>query len=360
MAFELFVAVDWSGAESKRTGKDSVWIAHALAGEDIATLNPDTREKAMAFIRERLVASVQEGKRALVMCDFAYGYPAGVSDLLGLEGAMPPWRKIWQHIRRLVDDAGGDENNCCDRWAVANSLNAAARNAGAPLCAPWWGRPDWTTMNVTLNRLPREVRNSAPFAQGGREKRGAERRDICRQRGIGPPNHPHLGMTSPGFPVVAGNRNIREFRHAERGQGAQSSFKICGNGSVGSQVLTGLPYLERLRSDPELVRSKVWPFETGFRDVSCESNDTLVVHAEIFPSTVSQDAARMPEAVRNAVNDCKQVWTVVDHARRLQEVGRLGPYFGVPAWAEGVPTLQDELKSSEGSILFAGRYLAAD
>ncbi len=60
---------------------------------------------------------------------------------------------------------------------------------------------------------------------------------------------------------------LAELRETERrascpGSSPKSVWQLFGNGSVGSQALTGIPVLARLRDDPALApHSRVWPFE---------------------------------------------------------------------------------------------------
>jgi hypothetical protein len=78
----------------------------------------------------------------------------------------------------------------------------------------------------------------------------------------------------------------------------QTTFKLWGNGSVGSQFLTGIPVLERLRR--EFRREiAVWPFER---------KPARIVLAEVWPSLWDDSLED------HAVKDARQVITV---ARKL-------------------------------------------
>jgi precorrin-8X/cobalt-precorrin-8 methylmutase len=62
---------------------------------------------------------------------------------------------------------------------------------------------------------------------------------------------------------------------------AQPCWKLLGAGSVGGQVLTGIPVVRTLRDDPRWrERAAVWPFETGLGAPA----DARVVFAEVYPS----------------------------------------------------------------------------
>ena len=63
--------------------------------------------------------------------------------------------------------------------------------------------------------------------------------------------------------------------------GAQPCWKLIGAGSVGGQVLTGIPVVRALRDDPRWAdRARIWPFETGFG----VPDDARIVFAEVWPS----------------------------------------------------------------------------
>jgi hypothetical protein len=67
---------------------------------------------------------------------------------------------------------------------------------------------------------------------------------------------------------------------------AKRFFRLFGTASVGSQSLTGIARLHRLRNDPKLAAvSAVWPFETGWTaKAKWLPAHVLVLHAEIYPS----------------------------------------------------------------------------
>jgi hypothetical protein len=71
-----------------------------------------------------------------------------------------------------------------------------------------------------------------------------------------------------------------------------------GTGSVGSQVLTGIPRLESIRFDSQFTRcSAVWPFETGWAPATglWLDSDVRVLHAEIYPSV----RAPLPDPIKD-------------------------------------------------------------
>jgi precorrin-8X/cobalt-precorrin-8 methylmutase len=224
--FDTFVMVDWSAAAVPRTGRDSVWICwHALDGERLA--NPATRHAAKSLLAEWLAAATARGERVLLGFDFPFGYPKGFAARLGLPG--PPWRAVWDEIARLIKD---DENNANNRFDVAAAFNE--RISGGQF--PFWGCPS----------VPARPCLAPRHHRGHEQNRLAERRLID-----------------------------------EYMRGAQPCWKLLGAGSVGGQVLTGLPVVRALRDDPRWSdRARIWPYETGLQP----SPDGAVVMAEVYPS----------------------------------------------------------------------------
>jgi hypothetical protein len=69
----------------------------------------------------------------------------------------------------------------------------------------------------------------------------------------------------------------------------QPGWKLLGTGSAGSQALTGIPVVRRLRDDPLLAaRAQVWPFETGLRPLGRAETSGRLIFAEIYPSGRTQ------------------------------------------------------------------------
>jgi precorrin-8X/cobalt-precorrin-8 methylmutase len=273
-AFDDYVVVDWSANAAPKTGRDSIWWC--VAGWEGPELrwqrpaNPPTRRQAEAQLRDALLARVRARRSVLVGFDFSYGYPAGVAAGLGLE---PSWRAIWRDLRRrIVDEQETRERN--NRFEVAAEFNR--RLGGA---APFWGAPEAAT-------------------------------------------GPHLSARKPPPPWP-----VAEFRLAERVvRGPKSAFQLQGAGSVGGQVLMGLPTLERLRDDPELAAaSTVWPFETGPALPPRREGDGRIVHAEVYPSLYTHGAPA------SWINDEAQVLALAGLFASLDGAGRIAPLFAAPA-----------------------------
>jgi len=268
--FDAYMMVDWSAAAVPRTGKDSIWIClgeRRGKGLRLAALdNPPTRAAAKVRLTELLADLRRRGLKTLAGFDFPFGYPEGFARALGLKG--PAWRAAWDEVTRLIDDGDDNANN---RFEVGAALN---RRLGAP--GPFWGCP--------ARRSNRHLATHRPDAYG--RGRLAERR--------------------------IGERYIT---------GPQPVWKLAYTGSVGSQMLMGLPVVDALRRDPGLG-ARVWPFETGLRPLDGAALDgCATVLAEIYPSLVA------PQSVTGAVKDALQVQAMVGHLKALDDEGRLSPLF---------------------------------
>ena len=266
--------VDWSAAATPRKGKDSIWWALLRRKKGMVRMtcreNPSTRHAATERLANVLNKIARDGDRVLVGFDFPFGYPTGTAARLGMPGL--PWRHMWQAIADDLDDAPDNSNNRID---VAERLNK--KLSGEPF--PFWGN----------------VREEERFYLVRRGRR----------------------------PHKCGD--LTEWRLCDkRAKTTSSVWQLAGAGSVGSQVLTGIPRILQLRTDPRLAMiSQIWPFETGLR----YDPRPQIVFAEVYPSLVE------PAPERNLVKDAKQVRTIAAHFASLDEAGALGALF------EGDPTL---------------------
>src|SRR5262245_52185310 len=137
-AFNSYVMVDWSAASAPRLGRDSIWIAvaerrrgKAPAGGAARTalVNLRTRSEASAWLEARIAVLAKEG-RVLVGFDFPFGYPAGTSARLGLNGTA--WRSLWTELAEKILDRPDNANN---RFDVAEEWNRRICNEAFP----FWG-----------------------------------------------------------------------------------------------------------------------------------------------------------------------------------------------------------------------------
>jgi hypothetical protein len=265
--FDAYIIVDWSAARTPKTGRDSIWVCR-LDRDGETVVNPPTRQAAREVLAEMLARASERGDRLVAGFDFPFGYPAGFAARLGLAG----WRAVWNEIARLIEDRPDNDNN---RFAVAALLNE--RVSGGTF--PFWGRP---------------VLMESMF--------------------LGPKHHRR--HDSDG---------LREKRLIDTWMvGAQPCWKLIGAGSVGGQVLTGIPVVRALRDDSRWADgARVWPFETGL-DLP---DDARIVFAEVWPSWWKSCAKLGPP------NDKAQVRTVARIFAASDRAGELRSWF--------TPTISD-------------------
>ncbi len=242
--------------------------------QESTCFNAPTRETATCHLRERLRGLHREGKRVLVCFDFAYCYPQCDES----KKFAADFGQLTARLKEIVRDESNNENN---RFSVANDLNHAVDATSGE--GPFWGRP--VTGHAAQLKFLRQTK-----------------------------------------PLDWMNRkSLKEFRVVEerlRKKGGRpfSVWQLFGNGSVGSQVLVGLPRVHSLRHDQELAsHSRVWPFETGW--TTSFAPEIRIVHAEFWPRAIDVDESLHP------VRDASQVLSCVKWAASLDSLGRLGSFF---------------------------------
>lgn len=217
----------------------------------------------MAEITDVLAALSAAGERVLIGFDFPFGYPAGSAARLGVAGDVP-WRATWRAVAEMLDDGPDNANN---RFDVAAALNR--RLAADDGLARFWGHPH---------------------------------------------GHRYAGLAARKPEMDAGRR-----RAEQRVPRAKTVWQLNGAGSVGGQVLTGLPRLLALRDDARLGgKTTVWPFETGLRAPAPEPGGVVI--AEVYPSLIAADP-------REAVKDAGQVRAVVRDLADHDRTGTLAAQF---------------------------------
>ena len=275
--FDTHIVVDWS-ARSKpspaKPTKDAIWWAAARTdGGGITVDEPAyvrTRHKALDRLAGLIAGELDAGRRVLVGFDFPFGYPAGVArQLTGQDSALA----LWDWLAARIKDG---EDNANNRYAVAEAINAAYPGLG-----PLWGRPStWDYPAI-------------PVRASERSKRGA---------------HP------------------AECRVADRyATGAKTVWQLAYAGSVGSQMLLGLPALKRLIEHPLIAgHAAIWPFQTGLR-----VPEAPAVIAEVYPSLLRGEVSARKG--RDEILDSAQVRVNADAFARLDAQGGLAPLFtGAP------------------------------
>ena len=269
--FDTHIVVDWSARNTPSPAapsKDAIWIGVERDAKAEPPRYFRTRHEAIGYLADTLATEAGMGRRILVGFDFPFGYPAGVAQrICGSNRALDLWDWFAGHV---VDN----HDNASNRFVVAERINALYEGVG-----PFWGKLD-------AKDYP-----GIPVKQSEREGEG----------------HPP------------------ERRHADtRAKGAKTVWQVAYAGSVGSQVILGLPALAALRSDPRLSgRIAVWPFETGL-----EVPEAQVVLAEVYPSLWQAKAHR--ERREDEVMDSAQVRVTAAELAGLDARGDLAMAFRGP------------------------------
>ena len=229
-----------------------------------------TRHEALDRLARLIAGELDAGRQVLVGFDFPFGYPAGVAEhLTGKASAIA----LWDWLAAQIQDAPNNANN---RYDVAAAINAAYPGLG-----PFWGRPlAWPYPTIPVRASERTEQTAHP----------PERR-ICDIRAVG----------------------------------AKTVWQLAYTGSVGSQMLLGLPALKRLVEDPRIAgRAAIWPFQTGLR-----TPYEPAVIAEVYPSLLKDEVrARRRE---DEILDSAQVRINADAFARLDASGGLAPLLMGPS-----------------------------
>ena len=274
--FQTYVVVDWSARSKpspKNPTKDAIWWVVARIAGGVEVEEPQyarTRHEALDRLGRLIAGEVDAGRRVLMGFDFPFGYPAGVAKHLT---GKAPALALWDWLTAEIEDGPDNGNN---RYEVAAAINAAYSGLG-----PFWGRPStWDYPTIPVRASARTEQAHHP----------PERR-ICDVRA----------------------------------KGAKTVWQLAYAGSVGSQMLLGLPALTRLKADPCIAnRARVWPFETGLR-----TPDAPAVIAEVYPSLL-RDEVRARQG-QGEILDSAQVRVNADAFARLDASGGLAPLFaGAP------------------------------
>ena len=296
--FDAYVVADWTAAETKKTGDNSLWIG--VAKRDVRfRLYSETHNVATRAEGEKLLASIladhrKRGDQVLVGFDFNLGYPAGTAARLKLAEDQAPWRAMWKFIAANVVDKADNTNN---RYQVAAKMNRLMTDEAWPL----WG---------------------APAKQAQR----------------------WLTTTKP----PQGSGDIPEFRATEiaarKGKlQPKSVWQMHGAGAVGGQTLVGVPAVRRLLESLGPAGA-VWPFGTGWRELTPADVEPLSVLAvEVWPSIF--DAKPNPGEIK----DQAQVRVAAETFAQMDDRGDLAKAFAPPKDAS--PELIAQVEGEEGWIL---------
>lgn len=281
--FDVYCTVDWSANATPKVGADSIWVSELVAGGEPTAINVRTRQAAEQHLRDLIARHA--GRRVLLGFDFPLGYPVGFAAAAGLVGASP-WLAACEYLANAITD---DEHNRNNRWQVAADLNARLPELR------FWGCP--------------------PSCAGE-----------------------HLTARRPLSPAARSVRLTEASLRSHSGRAPFTVWQLLGAGSVGSQVLTGLPVAHRLRQSERVA---VWPFDTGFGPDPGAGRPDSVVIAEVWPSTV-EPGSEWPK-------DRAQVLALARGFALLDAAGGLGAAFTPAVTVDDARVAIDE----EGWVLDA-------
>lgn len=264
--FARFVTVDWSGGNDTgpRPRKDAIWIGESGAEGDADPVYRRNRTLAEAWLTDRIDAALRAGERLLVGFDFPFGYPSGFAQ--ALTGRRDPLA-VWSWLAERIEDLPKANN----RFDVAAGINRTLAEGRGP----FWGNG----LGRDIDGLPR---TKATYLNPFPERRTSE----------------------------------------ARARGAFTCWQLSGAGAVGSQVLMGLPVLERLRRH-FAGRIAVWPFEPLDRPVAL---------LEIWPTLI--DPVVRAQTGADDIRDAVQVRLLARALSRLAPT-RLNAMLSVEAPEEG-------------------------
>ncbi len=292
MRFDSFLIVDWSGGGDRgpRPKKDAIWSALLRPGAAPQTEYHRSRAVAEPRLAEILDAERAAGRRVLAGFDFPFAYPAGfAARITGTPDPLALWD--WFAARLPADAPPGE------RFHLAGGINA-----GFPGTGPFW----FNGLSRDVDHLPRK----------GRERQGHGQRP-CR----------HVETLTPG---------------------TFTCWQMGGAGAVGSQVMTGMAALARLRARfaHDLA---VWPFQP---------RDAGLLLVEIWPSLIAGPVRAVMAADPAAIKDQVQVSLLAVTLAALDAQGRLepaldaatGPDLAEEGWILGAGA-EDDFRATAAAVL---------
>jgi len=258
---------DWSGGNDRGPTpvKDAIWACRADRDGVCDPVYLRNRQAAESWLTECIEAELSAGRRLCLGFDFPFGYPAGFGE--GLIGTTDPLA-LWDWFQDRIEDAPKSNN----RFDLAGRINRTFGGNG-----PFWA-----------NGLKRDI-DGLPRTKAGYQNPFPERRTV---------EH-----------------------HAK---GSFTCWQMAGAGSVGGQVMMGLPVLSRLRHR-FAGQVAAWPFEPL---------DAPVALVEIWPSL------NLGAGPADMIKDAWQVQQVAAGLARMSAADlRAGLDIDAPVegWILGVP-----------------------
>lgn len=299
--FDAYIVADWTAAETKKLGDNSLWIG--VAKRDVRfrlyteTHNVATRAEGEALLNSLLAEHRKRGDRVLIGLDFNFGFPAGTAARLKLEGT--PWQALWKFLAGNVVDKPDNTNN---RYQVAAKMNRLMTDEAWP----FWGAPAKQAQRWLTTTKPSQGTGGIP------EFRATE--DAARK-----------GRLQP-----------------------KSVWQMHGAGAIGGLTLVGVPMLRRLL-DTLGASADVWPFGTGWRELTEADIEPLsAVVVEVWPALYEAKRSVNAEGVKEYKTQA-QVRAAAEAFARMDDAGDLQKAFAPPAGAD--EALIAQVESEEGWIL---------
>lgn len=325
--FDTYVMVDWSASSerSKKPKKDAIWWAVHPLGDagpwfkeldrekqrdgndsvfylgDGVQIYEQTRRTAIESIQKFLL-HIARKRRVLIGFDFAFGYPHGFARRITRTDSA---REVWRWMSERIIDT---HENCNNRFAVAGELNREiVHQVNKEISVkehrvsygPFWGAPSARECVPLTN----------PYGQSQRS----------------------WPRTQFGFE----SKRLTDKMATD----AKSMFQLHYTGSVGSQVLMGLPWLQYLihllRAEKETVGPcVVWPFDTGF-SMQPKGRGPGIVIVEIYPSLLGRKKDVSPDYLQDKeIWDQAQVRLNAEAFALLDVEGWLERLFRIPEMAK--------------------------
>lgn len=257
IGFDTIVITDWSGGNDRgaRPTKDAIWSAVVRNGRAAPSVYHRNRGVAETWLADLFAAELAAGRRVFAGFDFPFGYPDGFA--ARVTGSPDPLL-LWDWFAAHLEDAPAGNN----RFHLAGRINACFPGTG-----PFW----FNGLKDDIPALPRKGR--------ARRDHGMAERRLCEMRA----------------------------------KGAFTCWQMGGAGAVGSQVMTGMAKLSRLRARfPGKVA--VWLFQPL---------DAPIALVEVWPSLFADDVRRAtgPDDIKDEV----QVRTLAARIAAMQSRGSLVP-----------------------------------
>lgn len=266
VAFDTVITVDWSGGVQKSVSPcaDAIWVSIARDGHQFAPLYFRSRQAVEPWLMAVFEEDLSAGRRVFCGFDFAFGYPTGFGT--ALTGSDDPFA-LWSWFETRVEDTPKANN----RFELASEINKSMGGNG-----PFWGCP--------------------------------------------------ASRETPFLPAKKSQRRVQPFAETRavetRARGAFSVWQLAYVGAVGSQVIMGLPVLERLRRH-FAGQIAVWPFEQLNRPIA---------FVEVWPSLYANDIT--PRLGEHPIKDAVQMHVLTEKIAAMSQ-DHLARTLSVPATSEG-------------------------